>query len=103
MVSDAEHERDEERGRDELPGRDAGGARHHELQAARQIQIAEHRRDQDRERQDAFGDEGHAIERDLGDQERRDILEIAGATQHLDEVDHRDHRERAREHGENRA
>ena len=98
----ADHERNHERRRDELPGRDAGRPRHDELQAARQIQIAEHRRDEHGEGHDPLGDEGYPIERDLGDEECREILDVSGAAEHLDEIDHRDQRECPCEHGEDR-
>ena len=90
------------RGRDELPSRHSGGARDHQLQPPRQIQVAEHRADQHGERHHALGDEGHAKERDLGDEEGRDVLDVRGAPHQLEKIDHRDQHERAREHGKHR-
>ena len=93
---------DDDGGRDELPGRNAGGARDRELQAPRQIQVAEHRADEDGERHHAFGDEGHPKNRDLRDDESRDVLDVRGAPQQLKKVDHRGQHQGASEHGKNR-
>src|SRR5579883_179401 len=89
----AEDERDEDRRRDELPGRDAGRARDHELEPARQVEIAGHAGDQDRERHDALGDLRHAKERRLGDDQRRNVGQVGGLAHQLDVLDERDQRE----------
>ena len=73
-----------------------------QFKPARQVQIAEHGGDQHREWHDALGQERHAIERDLGDVERRDVLDVAGAPEHFDEINQRDQHQQAGEYGRGR-
>ena len=98
----ADGERRDQRRRDELPGRHAGGARDHELEPPRQAEEARHRADQDAERQDALGDLRHAIERRLGDQQRGRVRHVGEPPHHLEVVDQDDQREHAGKHRDQR-
>ena len=61
-------------GRDELPGRHAGGARDHEFEAARQREIAGHRADQHAERHEALEHQRQAEEGNLRTAESEDAF-----------------------------
>ncbi len=98
----ADAERHEQRGRDELPGRHASRAGDHEFEPPRQAEIAGHRADQRAERQDALGDLRNAEQRGLGDLDGRDVRRIRQPTHHLDVVDQDDQREHAEQHRDQR-
>ena len=95
--------RDDDGRRDELPGRHAGRARHHEFEPPRQAEIAGHRADQHAERQDALRDLRHAVQRDLGDQQRGDVRRRRPMRRiMLDVVEQDDQREDAEQHRDQR-
>jgi len=87
----------DQRGRDELPSGHAGGARDHKLKPPRQRQIARHRAHQHGKRHDAFGELGHAKQRNFRKDEGRGLGPIRAATQELDIIDHAGERDHAEE------
>ncbi len=93
----AEDKRRDHGRRDELPGGNAGRARDHELEPARQRQIARHGADQHRERHDALGELRHAEHRDLGEDHRGCVRPVGAAAHQFDVVDHRRERDYADE------
>ena len=95
-------ERARERRRDELPGRNAGGARHHEFEPPRQREIAGHGADQDAERHQLFEQLRHAEQRGLRDRDRGGRRQARGLADHLDVVDQHEQHEDAGEHADRR-
>src|SRR4029079_1420215 len=65
--------------------------------------IAGHRADQDTERQNALGDLRDAEQRDLGDQQRRDVGRVRQPAHLFDVVEQDDQHEDAGHHGRQRA
>src|SRR5262249_70990 len=58
------------------------------------------RADQHRERHHALGNERHAKQRYLGDDQPRSLLRVRQTPHHFEEIDHRGEHQRAREHGQ---
>src|SRR5262249_2095055 len=100
---DALQQPDDDRRPDELPGRDSGRARDNQFEAARQVEVAHHAGGHHRERQHTFGQMRDAIQRNLRDEEGRDILHVRRAPHHLDEIDHRDDHQHARKNDQDGA
>ena len=99
---DAEHDRARQRRRDELPGRNAGGARDHEFQPPRQREIAGHRADQDAERHHLLEQLRHAKQRCFRDHDRGCRHQPRCLPDHFDVVDQHQKHEDAGEHAERR-
>ena len=95
-------EDDDERRRDELPYRNAGGARHDQFQFAREIEERDHRAEQHGEGQRLLGDGRGMQERNPGHQQAGRSGRVAGAAQHFDEIDRVNEGEDAREDREDR-
>ena len=99
---DADAKRDHDGRRGELPGRHSGRARHHQFEPPRQAEKTGHRADQHAERQNPLADLRHAKQRNLRDQQRRDVRNVADAPHLLDVVEQDDQREDAEQHRDQR-
>src|SRR6266576_439079 len=99
---DSEYDRTCQRRRDELPRRNAGGARNHQFQSPRKRQITGHRSDQDAKRHHFFEQLRHAEQRRLCDRDGGDRSQPRRLPDHFDVIDQHQQNENTGEHAERR-
>ena len=97
--ADPEQEGDDHCRQRELPHRNAGGTQHHEFGGAAQHQEDADGADQNGEGENEFGERRQTQQRHPGEEDAWNIAGIvAGATEHLDEVDEEDQHATDQEH-----